>query len=324
VYRRVRGAWTLQRPFFEVDSFGADLLLLAVGYDRLSWWPVSQTESQLPGALYPQYPGIVIALLVVAAAVVAPRRPRERARSFAGLYATGAAVAIVLALGPAARIGGETVWRPAPFAWLMALPGFDATRVPALFGAITALCLAVLAAWAIATLIRRHTPASRALLVAIGVGIVADGWAVVPVVDVPPPIRVPLRGDLVVELPRRDHADDVAAMYRGMAHGRPVVNGYSGYVPPHWGYLVFDLDLGCYESLEALRRGRALDVVIWAGTDRARRIDATMLDRWGRAAREEFAGTIVYHVPRMPGAPSARTIDDEIDLSNHCKETRPR
>jgi hypothetical protein len=323
-YRRVRSAWNLQRPFFEVDSFGADLLVLAVGHDRLSWWPISHAESQLPGVLYPQYPGLVITLLVVVAAVIALQRPPERARSFAGLYAAGAAVAMVLALGPTARIGGEPVWRPAPFAWLMALPGFDAARVPALFGAMTALCFAVLAAWAVATLMRRHTRASRAVLVAIGVGIVADGWAVVPVVDVPPPIRVPLTGDLVVELPRRDHMDDVAAMYRGMAHGRPVVNGYSGYVPPHWGYLIFDLDFGCYESLDALRRGRALDVVIWTGTDRARRIDATMLERWGRAAREAFAGTIVYHVPRMAGAPPARAVDDTIDLRNLCRESRPR
>jgi len=324
VYRRVRSGWNLQRPFFEVDSFGADLLLLGVGYDRLSWWPVSHAESQLPGAFYPQYPGIVIALLVVAAAAIALRRPRERARRFVGLYAAGAAVAVVLALGPTARIGGEAVWRPAPFAWLMALPGFDATRVPALFGAITALCLAVLAAWAVATLIRGHTPASRALLVAIGVGIVADGWAVVPVVDVPPSIRVPLTGDLVVELPRRDHTDDVAAMYRGMAHGRPVVNGYSGYSPPHWALLAVDLDVACYESLDAVRRGRALDVVIWIGTDRARRMDATFLKRWGGAVREAFAGTIVYHLPREPGAPSARTVDPEIDLSTHCAESRPR
>jgi hypothetical protein len=324
VYRRVRSAWNLQRPFFEIDSFGADVLLLAVGHDRLSWWAVSHSESELPGALYPQYPGIVIALLVGTAALIALRRRRERATAFAGLYAAGAAVAIVLALGPTARVGGDPVWRPAPFAWLMVLPGFDATRVPALFGAITALCLAVLAAWAVATLIRRSTRAAQVLLVAIGVGIVADGWAVVPVVDVPPPIRVPLRGDLVVELPRRDHSDDVAAMYRGMTHGRPVVNGYSGYVAPHWGDLVFDLDFGCYESLDALRRGRALDVVIWTGTDRARRIDATLLERWGRAVREEFAGTIVYHVPRMPGAPSARAVDGEIDLRDHCRESRPR
>ncbi len=322
VFRRVRNAWSLERPFYEIDGFSADLFLLAAGHERLSWWPISGADWQLPGHAYPQYPGIVITLLVIAGAVVALRRRRES--SIPGLYAAGAALATVLALGPTARAGGEPFWRPAPFAWLMALPGFDATRVPALFGAIAALCLAVLAAWAVATLIRRQTPASRALLVAIGIGVVADGWAVVPAVDLPPPIRVPLTSDLVVELPRRDHFDDVAAMYRGMAHGRRVVNGYSGYVPPHWGYLVYDLDVGCYESLEALRRGRALDVVIWVGTDEARRIDETFLARWGREAREEFGGTIVYHLPPAAGAPPPGTVDDEIDLRSSCEETRPR
>jgi hypothetical protein len=325
VYRRIRNLWGLERPLFEVDSFGADLFALVIGHDRLSWWPVTRAEwQQLPAALYPQYPGIVIVLLVVAAAVIARRRPHDRATSFAGLYAAGTAVAMVFGLGPTARIGGEPVWSPAPFAWLMGLPGFDSVRVPALFGAIMALCLAVLSAWAVTMLIQRHTAASRAFLVAVGIGIVADGWAIVPVLDVPSPIRVPITGDLVVELPRRDHFDDVAAMYRGITHGRPVVNGYSGYAPPHWAYLAVDLDVACYESLDAVRRGRALDIVIAVGTDRARRIDATLLERWGRAAREEFAGMVVYHLPRMLGAPAARAVDRDIDLSYHCGKNRPR
>jgi len=350
-YRQVRQAWNLRRPLFEIESFGADLLLLAAGHERLRLWPLSNVDWDLPGREYPQYPGIVITLLLVAGAIAVLMRRRAFVRaevrlqpdtttppdapnveeaapvrigSVAGLYATGALLAVVLALGPTARIAGEPVWRPAPFAWLMALPGFDATRVPALFGAIAALCLAVLAARAVVRLAPRPTRATAAFVMAIGTAIVADGWAVVPVVDGPPSIRVPLTGDLVVELPRRDHFDDVAAMYRGMSHGRPVVNGYSGYVPPHWGWLVYDLDVGCYESLDALRRGRALDVVIWIGTEEARRIDASLQQRWGRAARAEFAGTIVYHVARAPGAPPAGTVDAHIDLTPYCTDRRPR
>lgn len=326
VYRSVRAAWNLERPLYEISSFGADLLLLGVGAPRLQLWPFSSADFPLPGAAYPQYPGVVIVLLIVSAAAAALRRPRAGppSASMAGLYAAGAALAVILALGPTARVGGEPVWRQAPFAWLMALPGFDATRVPALFGALTALCLAVLTAFAAVRLFSRPGPRGRVLLAVAALAIVADGWARIPVVDVPRPIPVPLRGDLVVELPRRDHFDDVAAMYRGMAHGRPVVNGYSGYVPPHWGLLIYDLGVGCYESLEALRRGRALDLVIWVGTDEARRTDARLLERWGPGVREGFAGAVVYHVPRGPAAPPARTIDHDIDLRPHCLETRPR
>jgi hypothetical protein len=396
-YRGVRAAWNLQRPFYEIEGFGADLLLLAAGDYRLWLWPFRSADWPLPGQAYPQYPGIAIAVLLLVAAVVAVRQRATRTRSrwrgrlvvaligiaalqlaaagvyavigpwaltfgpvgarvsrpwpllgmalqlflaaalvsprftalvragsIPGLYGTGAVLTTLLALGPRVRIAGEPVWNAPPFAWLMRLPGFDATRVPALFGAIAVLCLAVLAAFAVVRLVPRHTKTSGALFAVLALAIVADGWIVLRVVNVPPPIQVPLTGDLVVELPRHDHFDDVAAMYRGMAHGRPVVNGYSGYVPPHWGHLIFDLAVPCFESLAAVRRGRSLDVVIWVGTDEARRIDAAFLDRWGGAVREEFAGTIVYHLPRDPGTPPVGTVDHDIDLRDYCLETRPR
>jgi hypothetical protein len=374
-YRFVKRSWGLGRPMWEIESFSADVLTVLMGAERLVFWPIRGPEWQLPGGLFPQYPGIVIALLILAGAILAFRRRRQelppsrwrgkaalalfavaavqfvagctywiagpwqltlgpievtmfppdravglamnmvfvatmltprftalvRSGSLPGLYATGAIAASALALGPVGRVAGERVWSRPPFAWLMLLPGFDSTRVPALFSAITVLCLAVLAAFAAARLIPRPTQKSLALTGILAVALVVDGWAVVPVREVPRQLFVTMTGDLVVELPRRNHFDDVAAMYRGMRHGRPVVNGYSGYSPPHYGVLMYDLGVPCVDSLDATRGGRSLDVVIWQGTEEAAAIDAALMKRWGRSVRDDVAGAIVYHLPRRRG-----------------------
>lgn len=49
-YRGVRTAWNLQRPFYEIEGFGADLLLLAAGDYRLWLWPFRSADWPLPGA----------------------------------------------------------------------------------------------------------------------------------------------------------------------------------------------------------------------------------------------------------------------------------
>ena len=94
--------------------------------------------------------------------------------------------------------------------------------------------------------------------------VVIDGWVRLPVVPAPRPLPVTVTADLVVELPTWGYVEDVAAMYRGMSHGRPVVNGYSGFVPQPYAMVQADLKKGCVNSLEALRGGRSMDAVIWA------------------------------------------------------------
>src|SRR5204862_2965177 len=41
----------------------------------------------------------------------------------------------------------------------------------------------------------------------------------------------------VLELPLGNVGPDIAAVYRSIGHRHPVVNGYSGYEPPHYGVL---------------------------------------------------------------------------------------
>ena len=70
-------------------------------------------------------------------------------------------------------------------------------------------------------------------------------------------------------------------MYRGMMHGRPVVNGYSAFAPPHYSLLRHDLERFCLDSLETTRAGRSLDVVIWRADGDAARLDAAAAARLG-------------------------------------------
>lgn len=385
-------------PPQEIESFSADVLTVFTGSDQLLLWPIHGQEWQPLGGVYPQYPGTVVASLLLAGVIVARRvRPAEpvssrwrerlvvslvavagiaivaglvswlagpwgfafgplrlsvsrpykpvglgmnlllvaamltprfaalvRSGSLTGLYATGAIAASLLALGPLGRVFGRRFWYKPPYAWLISLPGFDSARVPALFSAITVLCLAVLAAYSVAYLVSRPTRKSFTIIAMLAAAIVLDGWAIVPATEVPRPIPATIAGDLVVELPRRGLFDDTAAMYRSIEHQRPIVNGDSGYNPPHYGYLIYDLNAYCFDSLDATRGGRSLDVVIWRDAEEASRIDAALLVRWGRSVREEAPDVIVYHVPRAPGLGPAPPVDPSIDLRNFCVATRPR
>jgi hypothetical protein len=395
-YRSVKQAWDLRRPMTEIESFSADVLTLFIGSDRLLLWPIHAQRWQPEGSIYPQYPGVALALLLAAGVVVTwrARRPSVghstwrtrtrvilaaaaslalvagvaswlfgpysvsvgpvrvsvshaykpiglalnlllviavlspglarlvRAGSLAGLYAVGAAASSLLALGPLGRILGVRFWYKPPFAWLIALPGFDSVRVPALFSAITVLCLSVLAAMVVVRLLPRPTRGSRAAVAALAALVVVDGWTVMPVVTAPRPLPFALSSELVIELPSNGVFDDVAAMYRGMSHGRRVMNGYSGYPAPHYGLLQYDLNRFCFDSLDTARGGRSLDIVIWRHTPEAPRIDEAVRQRWTDATRSEPEGAIVYHVPAS-GQPPAGSSDPRIALEPLCRAVRP-
>ena len=141
------------------------------------------------------------------------------------------------------------------------------------------------------------------------------------IVAAPPPPPVALAADLVLELPTRGWAEDVAAMYRGMAHGRPVVNGYSGYPAPHYELLLRDLRAGCFESTEALRRGRSLDVVIWRADPDAGRILDAVTSQWPAAPREGSDQAIVVRVPSAQDR-AGTAHDDPIDVGSYCQASR--
>src|SRR5204862_3036784 len=82
-----------------------------------------------------------------------------------------------------------------------------------------------------------------------------------------PPSPAASARSALVELPLGDPFRDVAAMYRGMFHGRPLVNGYSGYFPPHYAALRFGLGLRDDDVLTQLASHGVQDVVVGSARD---------------------------------------------------------
>jgi len=100
----------------------------------------------------------------------------------------------------------------------------------------------------------------------LAVGILGDTWmTAMPLADIPRPFAAldcaPGTGP-IMELPLGDTYPDVAAMYRQMSHRRPVVNGYSGYFPPHYASLRFGLALREHDVLTELAARGITDVIV--------------------------------------------------------------
>jgi hypothetical protein len=51
-------------------------------------------------------------------------------------------------------------------------------------------------------------------------------------------------------------------MYRSFHHGRPVINGYSGYYPPHYLPLVFAIRERQFSVLQEIARGELIGITV--------------------------------------------------------------
>jgi hypothetical protein len=179
-----------------------------------------------------------------------PVRRAFRSRSVLGFYATAAFLMWLLSLGPAPTLNGEEVMYRGPYALLMHLPGFSSLRVPARFWMMSVLCLSVAGAMLFDRLGVRLSKLRPAFTVVVVLAIAAESWVSVFVVEPVPEIWRPQpceppRGSqgAVLELPLGATLEDVGAMYRSISHGRPTLNGYSGYFPPHYIALRFGLNM---------------------------------------------------------------------------------
>lgn len=192
-----------------------------------------------------------------------------------GFYAAAAFLMWLFSLGPAPSLMGNPFMYRGPYALLMEFPGFNALRVPARFWMMTILSLAVIGPIAFDRLAPRAGGRRVFVATLISIGVLLDGWVThFPLVPVPAPLLVQncVAGGpagAVIELPLGDPFRDVAAMYRGMSHGQPVVNGYSGYFPPHYPALRIGLDALEDDVLTHLARRGVSDVVINASDDPA-------------------------------------------------------
>lgn len=166
-----------------------------------------------------------------------------------------AAFAVVMSLGPLPRAGGKQIVGLGLYGWFFDhVPGYDGLRVPARFGMVASALLAVLAGLALAGIARWRRAGGVAIAV-IAVAFISEVWAVpVPtnltwsstaryeapwptvhrVNDGPLAYRylVGMPDEAVVlELPFGDQGWDLRYVYYAGLHGKPIVNGYSGYFP---------------------------------------------------------------------------------------------
>jgi hypothetical protein len=247
----------------------------------------------------------------IALVLTSPRVRRAFSRaSVLGFYSLAAFVTWLFSLGPAPTLMGYPLMYRGPYALLMFLPGFDALRVPARFWMMTTLCLAVIGGMLFDRLASRL--ASRRTLAAgvISLCVLADGWVTnFPLAKIPAPWNVEncarMREEAVMELPLGYLLDDVAAMYRGMSHGHPVVNGYSGFFPPHYMALRFGLEMRDQAVLTGLAAHGAANIVIDIRADEDGSWRRYIAAHPGAETVCSDEGHALYHLTNTPVAPDA-------------------
>ena len=251
----------------------------------------------------------VIWLLV--AALLCDRRLTDawRRRSAFVFYVMAAGALMFLALGPTPQAFGERFMYKAPYAWLMELPGGHAIRVPARFAMLIVLCLSQAAALAYFRLTRRGR--SVALVVGVSIVIALEGW-VPKLTAAPIPAFVDLTGlnprTPVLELPVGELYGETAAMLRATAHGHPILNGYSGYLPPYFdlmaeGFRTFDPSV-----LPAIQQFGPLVVIVDVARDPAGRYRA-LLD--GTPDAVHVRDTSIGPAYSLPARPQTATPDHD-------------
>jgi hypothetical protein len=221
--------------------------------------------------------------------------PGARARAGAfmrgpGFFLVAMLAAMWLSLGLAPQALGRPLNVLAPYRWLYDyVPGFEGVRVPARFVMIALAMLAVLAGMG-ATAAWRFR-ATRVLVSIAAVLAVLEGTPrafqvnelapprgyAVPETRVYPPAAAPpvyqefarrAAGAVLAELPLGVPEYDLRAVYYSTVHWRPILNGYSGFFPPHYGELQFmlsDLPRHPELSLAALKEAGATHVIVHEG-----------------------------------------------------------
>jgi F5/8 type C domain-containing protein len=245
---------------------------------------------------------LAVALLTGLPLLFLTRATREALarRSALVFYALATVIAAVLACGPGVRVGETTVLGPAPYTWLMALPGFDGLRVPARFWMVGMLCLSVAAALAWQAVRPAHGRLRRLVRPAIVIALLLDGWIVrMPIADLPAPrptVEPSDRTEPILELPIGP-AWDFAATYRASGHGRRVFNGVSGYNPAHYFALVTGLQARDPNMLGALAALGAYDVVIDRAEDQDGSLEKYVASAGGAVKIVDERGQSLYRIP---------------------------
>jgi hypothetical protein len=225
------------------------------------WLPSDDTPVAGGYAVDALFPGLVALALALWGLV----RGRGRTRWFFLLLALAS---IVLSFGPRLYLAPG---QPAgleiglPYAWLYAaVPGFKALRAPVRFDALVMLSLAVLAGYGVAASGGRQAGAgkeNRRSPVLAGVGVlllvalvVSESlvWPAAQAEPVPVGSEVPQvyrwltdqEADPVLELPMAfaPGGPQLDYQYLSAYHWRTTPDGYSGFIPPKHGQIVYEMD----------------------------------------------------------------------------------
>ncbi len=241
-YLRVYGTLGVVRSLRELENWSAPL-------NSFRSVDAGSPLLRLPGFLpntgeWVLFPG----LLALAAALLGLRRWERERWYWRGL----ALVAAVLALGTALRTtrGGAILPVPLPYALLYShLPGFGALRVPARWGMLMALAVAILAALGLAQWLPRLRRWQPAVAVALLLLVVAESWAaplrttnpaaLATVAPIYPWLGAPAQADIgvVLELPvgpipRGSELERITwRQFNSRFHWKALAVAFSGVIP---------------------------------------------------------------------------------------------
>lgn len=248
------------------------------------------------------------------------------ARTPSGTYAVVAVIGTLMALGPYVHLtsigdleAAPGFLFPGPY-WLLQryAPGFDGLRVPGRFIALTHFALSVLAGLGTARMVGASRGAVRSF-VATGALAAALLTLARPQVTFEP---LPAADDVadvyrwlaeqpssepIVELPVGPYDDFI--MYHSRLHRRPLVNGYSGFLP--FSHRHIAASLGCYPCPAALRTLSDLNVrthLVHLGlVSKARReaLERLVTATPSLTVVRRFGDTLVVNLAAAPAAPES-------------------
>lgn len=195
--------------------------------------------------------------------------PRLRAawqrRSLWLFYAAATIAMAILSCGPELRVTERVMVGPAPYAWLLSLPGFNELRVPTRFWMLGVMCLGVAAGLSFVRIVPGGSKRRPAAFTLVAIALLVDGWMYsIPMAEPPalwPVVEAAGVSRPILELPLGPDWD-TAATFRSIAHRRPLWNGASGYEPQHYAPLLAGLTAQDPGMLRAIASFGAFDVVI--------------------------------------------------------------
>jgi hypothetical protein len=266
------------------------------------------------------------AVLLTTLAAVVSAGCRQRIAAFMrsrGFFVLALFASLWLSLG----VAPQTLGRPLNLTGLYQVlysyvPGFDGLRVPARFNMVAVLMLAVLGGYGAAALSRWRwaTPALVVFTTALfaeslvrpfpinGMGTLRDYTT--PEARVYRPGRAPgvytrlaqEQNVVLAELPIGQSDYDVRAMFYSIAHHARLLNGYSGFFPPHYGLLAValsDVPTHAMSAWDALRQFGVSHVIVHEAAwldDRGPRTTAALIGL-GATAVFRDGSTVLLRMP---------------------------